>query len=109
MSDVDATALFPALQSLLARVGALLDAAADAGALCAGDAALRTGVLWITVHGATQLRKLDRFGVAPLLSDAVSQEAVETLLVGWGARPRTVRAALRRVGDLKFGPREPSS
>lgn len=68
-----------------------LEAAARAGVLAPGDAAIRAVTLWAALHGAMQLDKLGRF-VPLLATDAVAREAAGALWVGWGASPERVRA-----------------
>lgn len=97
--DEDAGELVPALTALLAQVGSLLEAAAEVGALSAGDTLRRAVVLWTATQGALQLRKLERFGVGIQASD-VLDEAVSTLLTGWGAPPDDLEAMRRRAQQL---------
>lgn len=91
VKDEHASLLLPSLLGLLQLVGGLFQDAAATGALGAGDPARRTVVLWTAVQGALQLRKLERFGVGALSVAAVLDEAVTTLLVGWGAGAEDTR------------------
>ena len=100
VQDADAGQLLPSLVALFELVGALFTSAAQTGALSAGDPARRTVVLWTSVHGALQLRKLERFGVGALQASAVLDEAVSALLVGWGASPDDTHAMQRRALQL---------
>ncbi len=98
--DEDAGELVPAMASLLQVVGALFSGAAEAGALEPGDAARRTLVLWTSVQGALQLKKLERFDLGGLDASAVLDEAVTALLVGWGADAGDADATRRRAEQL---------
>lgn len=98
--DEDAGELVPAMASLLQLVGALFTAAEGAGALAPGDPARRTLVLWTSVQGALQLRKLERFGVGGLESSALLDEAVGTLLLGWGASAEDTESMRKRAKKL---------
>lgn len=98
--DEDAGELVPAMASLLQLVGGLFAQAEAAGALSPGDPARRTLVLWTSVQGALQLRKLERFEVGALNARSVLDEAVATLLLGWGASAPDVEAARRRARKL---------
>jgi AcrR family transcriptional regulator len=85
------------VQPILARSTELLVAAMEAGALSAGNALLRTYVLWAAVHGADQFRKRDRLLPSSLHASVVSDAAVEGLLLGWGADPDVLEAAGRAL------------
>ena len=100
VQDAHAGELIPALAALLQQVGALFAAAASCGALGDGDAARRTLVLWTSVQGALQLRKLERFQVGGLDAGAVLDEAVATLLLGCGANAARSDAMKRRAHRL---------
>ncbi len=104
VQDAHAGELVPALATLLQQVGALFVGAASAGALADGDAARRTLVLWTSVQGALQLRKLERFQVGGLDAAAVLDEAVATLLLGWGADAAQSDAMKRRAHKLVGSP-----
>ena len=97
VSDDDASQVVPTLLQLLQLVGSLFAAASDAGALTAGDPLRRTLVLWTSMQGALQLRKLERFAPGGPEASALLDEVVSTLLVGWGATPREVTAARQRA------------
>ncbi len=87
-SEVVAAAL-----PLFAFIGGLLEAAVQAEALDPGVAAERAVILWASLHGVVQLRKLAR--VQPLLldTDRLAPKLLHDLLRGWGADPRTLAAA----------------
>lgn len=101
-----------AVSGLLGWCSGRVEAATEAGALgpgvpgaYAGSSLGRAVLLWSTVHGALQLRKLARFGLpGPGSSDdprglagPLVDEAAQTLLRGFGADPARVREAARRV------------
>lgn len=83
-----------AVQGLLSRVEAALEEAAEAGALRGGDARARSVSLWTSAHGASQLRKFDRFGVAHLEVAKVRRAMLSDLLRAWGHDGTTVAQAL---------------
>lgn len=80
-----ARAVEEALQPVLGRLERAFEQAVASGQLREGSPALRTRVLWATVHGTAHFRKRDRLG-GPT-SKAVSLEAIEALLRGWAAQP----------------------
>ncbi len=98
--DDDAGLLLPSMVGLLQLVGSLFVAATLADALAPGDPARRTVVIWTSVQGALQLRKLERFAVGAPGASAVLEEAVSTLLIGWGADPDSVKTMQRRAQGL---------
>lgn len=87
-----------ALRPLLGRFEALLHEAALAGALAPGAADERTRLLWAGVHGLSHFRKRDRAEPARLRVDRLAPALLRTLLVGFGADPAVVDAALRAAG-----------
>lgn len=92
-----AAPMLPALLELFAIVPALFRAAAEVGALAEGSADRRAHALWSALSGVAQLRKLDRFGVEALRTDALATELVRTLLVGWGADEAALDDAMKRA------------
>ena len=100
VQDEHADQLVPSMLELFQLVGSLFTAATDASALSLGDPSRRTLVLWTAVHGALQLRKLERFAVGTLQASGVLEEAVSTLLVGWGANAADTRAMQSRALQL---------
>lgn len=100
VQDEDAGLLLPSLLELFQLVGGLFAHAAETGALNLGDPGRRTVVLWTSVHGALQLRKLERFSVGALQASGVLDEAVTTLLLGWGANAADNRAMQSRAQHL---------
>ena len=83
-----------AVQGLLQRVESALADATEAGALRAGDPSTRAVSLWTAAHGASQLRKFDRFGVPNLEVAKVRRAMLSDLLCAWGHDGATVAQAL---------------
>ncbi|MFW6051125.1 MAG: TetR/AcrR family transcriptional regulator [Myxococcota bacterium] len=81
------------LGRLMADMSRRLEDTATATALAAGDPRHRALVLWASVHGVLQLRKLERFHMAGMHAAALAEEATRTLLLGWGADPERLRRA----------------
>jgi hypothetical protein len=107
MVSLEAAApMLPVLMEMFGTVPALFEAAAEAGALEPGPADRRAYVLWSSLQGVMQLRKLARFGLAAMQPDAMCRELYETLLSGWGAEPPHVSEALERARELVPGERE---
>jgi hypothetical protein len=100
VADEDVSRVLPVALRLLDRVRAALAAAADGGALEAGDALQRTVVLAASLNGVLQLGHIAR--VDPELFDPGRQaEAlVRDLLRGWGADPDALQAARQQVAAL---------
>lgn len=92
VGDDAVQAVLPVALGGLRGLRGLLEAARAPGGLGAGDDVGRLLALWAAVHGATQLDKLGRF--APEASGVrIGRQAVDALLVGWGASPAAVAAA----------------
>lgn len=100
VADEDVSRVLPVALRLIDRVRAALAAAADGGALDAGDALQRTVVLAASLNGVLLLGHIAR--VDPELFDPSRQaEAlVHDLLRGWGADPEALQAARERVDAL---------
>ena len=97
VDDDAGAALLEPLAKLIDDVAARFDAARASGALGPADGRQRAMTFWAALHGVLQTRKLARFGVPGLEgSTDAAEELVETLLIGWGARPKAVAAAWRR-------------
>lgn len=77
-----------------------LAAARAAGALSAGDDIERGLLLWASLSGVAQTRKLERWGVPGLSTDHLSEALVTTLLVGWGADRQGAEQAIARAKEL---------
>lgn len=86
------------------RVGgqaiAVLAAARAERALAEGDDLERGLVLWASLQGIAQTRKLEKWGVPGLASDRLAEALVRALLVGWGADPARAGEALARAAEL---------
>lgn len=85
------------LAPLLETVVGAFERAADGGALDAGDAHVRTHVLWATLHGVDHFQKRDARAPAKLRTQALFKESLRALLVGWGAEENAVSHALKRA------------
>lgn len=81
--------------ALLELMATALGDAAKAGQLetVADGELARTVTLFATLQGLLQLQKQSRFAPALLELQPLVLDAVRTLLIGWGARPRAVDAA----------------
>jgi AcrR family transcriptional regulator len=75
-------------------------AAQAAGALDEGDPIERGLVLWASLQGIAQTRKLERWGIPGLSSARLADAAIRALLVGWGAEPARAREALARAAEI---------
>lgn len=84
------------LAALELVAGALVQAEDDA-LLDEGDVLERTLCLFAALHGLLQLRKRAGAAPRPLDVDALATAATRTLLVGWGATPRAVDAAFKKL------------
>lgn len=78
--------------------------AVEAGQLDDGDVAERTLCLFATLQGLLQLHKQARYAPGVLELDRLVLSGTRTLLLGWGARPRAVDAALEKAAALKDHP-----
>lgn len=94
LSDGDAAQVQAVLDPILARCAATLDAAVAGGWLAPGDALVRTHVAWAALHGVGHFRKRDGRVPRALHSDALANELLTALLVGWGGGAAPVREAL---------------
>ncbi|MFW5877088.1 MAG: helix-turn-helix domain-containing protein [Myxococcota bacterium] len=94
----EGAAVVPALLRLFDVIVDRFTAAATAGALEPGDARRRSLVMWASLHGVLQLRKLERFEVAAVATGALVDDWVGVMLRGWGAAEEHVVEA-RRLAD----------
>lgn len=100
-TELAAERMLPPVLELVGTVSALLGDAAAAGALDAGKAEQRAVVLWGSLQGVLQLRKLERFGVPAFANAELTATTVHTLLSGWGADPARLTEARKRVTRLR--------
>ncbi len=98
--DADLPTTEGALGPVLGLVGALIDRAVALGALGPGDAAQRTHVAWAALHGLDHFRKRDRLQPPHLQMAALTAAMIRTLLIGWGAAPKEVDAAMGLWGSM---------
>jgi len=93
----------PVVQVLLAAlqpVGAALADAVTAEQLDPGDVAERTLCVLALLQGVLLMRKQARYAPAVLDVDRLAVRGIRGLLLGWGASPRTVDAAIARTAQL---------
>ena len=86
----------PVSRAMIAAMQPLAEAlttASAAGLLEEGDSQTRTLCIFGMLQGLLQMEKLSRHAPAVLDVDRLVESGVRSLLVGWGARPRTVDAA----------------
>ncbi|MDQ3031110.1 MAG: hypothetical protein M3Y87_01740, partial [Myxococcota bacterium] len=69
-------------------------------ALSAGDDVERGLVLWASLQGVAQTRKLERWAFPGLDADRLAERLALTLFVGWGAEPSRAREALARAHEI---------
>jgi AcrR family transcriptional regulator len=101
VADADATRVTAAaVIAALTPLATALDAAVAADQLTAGPTLDRTLCLFALVHGLAQLPKLGRAAPTRLDVDATLAVGIRALLIGWGAGPRAVDAALPRLTEL---------
>lgn len=94
-----------AAMPLFERVAGHLAAAAAAGALAPGDTMERAVLLWVSLHGTMQLRKLARLDPDRLDPDRLVPRLLHTLLTGWGARRELLDEANALLARLDEAPR----
>lgn len=88
----------PAVLEALAVVYDAMGEAKRSGALPrAGSEAETAALAWGAVHGALQLRKLERLGVEGLATERLVEAGLRALLMGLGADEDDLRAAERRA------------
>jgi AcrR family transcriptional regulator len=100
LATEEAAPVVPGLIRMQLLLASVLDEAADAGALEAGDARERGVVLWAAMQGVLQLRKLGRFGVAGVELDGLVPVTLRTLLRGWGADPARLDELTPRAFEI---------
>lgn len=99
LSPAELAEVNAALAPLILAVRHRLDACTAASALSPGDGPLRTRVLWAALHGVDHFRKRDRGEPLTLRTAAVGAALVRALLIGFGARPADLDAALAVEGS----------
>lgn len=90
----------PVVQLMLATMKLLADALAAAAAgelIDAGDANERAVCVFALLQGVLLLHKQARYAPQILDLDRLATRGTRSLLIGWGAAPRTVDAAVARV------------
>jgi AcrR family transcriptional regulator len=97
LDDAEALDVEAHVRPVLELTATLLAAAVEVGALAAGNAEVRTFVLWGALHGTDQFRKRDRLLPPALHSWALADAAIDALLLGWGASAIDLAAARRLV------------
>ena len=96
----DAEPVLFVMMAALQRLADALGAAAEAGQLEAGDLPERTLCVFAMLQGLLQLQKQARYAPGVLDVDRLTVRGTRSLLLGWGAKPRTVDAAIARVAAL---------
>ena len=89
--------LMTSAKALFSLAEGMFSQAQEAGALPKGSARERALIFWSTLHGATQIWKLDR--VEPGLKEPryYGVRAAKALLLGWGADAKMVDKAWRMI------------
>jgi AcrR family transcriptional regulator len=93
--------MLPPVLELVQTVSLLFAEAASAGALAPGKAEQRAVVLWGSLQGVMQLRKLERFAVPAFAHAELTATTVHTLLSGWGADPAQLKEARKRAARFE--------
>ena len=96
----DAEPVVFVMMAALQRLADALGAAAEAGQLEAGELPERTLCVFAMLQGLLQLQKQARYAPGVLDVDRLTVHGTRSLLLGWGAKPRTVDAAIARVAAL---------
>ncbi|MCC6873029.1 MAG: TetR/AcrR family transcriptional regulator [Sandaracinaceae bacterium] len=94
VDDAAAGPAMPAVLALFAPVVERFVRAEAAGALRCQDPMRAALILWASVHGVLQLRKLGRFGLPSLEPGPLGDELIAALLRGFGADPDHLAQAL---------------
>jgi AcrR family transcriptional regulator len=102
--DADAEPVIGMMIAALRPLAEALGAAEEAGLVDAGDVTERTICLFALLQGVLLLHKQARYAPRLLDVERLAVRGTRGLLLGWGAKPRTVDAAIARVGEL---PRRP--
>jgi AcrR family transcriptional regulator len=97
----------PVTEVVIATLELLAQALGDAvtaGQLDDGEVAERTVCLFAMLQGLLQLHKQVRFAPTVLELDRLVFTGTRSLLLGWGAKPRAVDAAMEKAATLKDHP-----
>lgn len=98
--DEDAAPVAAMMTATLSPLAEMLDAAARAEQLSAGDASERAVCLFAFLQGVLQLHKQTRYAPAVLDLDRLALRGTRSLLLGWGASARSVDAAAAHLATL---------
>lgn len=93
----------PVVVASMSAMQTLADALLDAeraGLLSPGDLAERTVCVFSLLQGVLQLAKQSRIAPDVLDIERLAMRGTRALLLGWGAKPKTVDAALERAANL---------
>lgn len=101
-SDTAATRTVAPTLDLLGRLAEALDAAVADGDLNEGLSLPRAVILWSSIHGLIERRKLSRLQPDLFAFEAMFTDLVGALLVGWGATRARVQGTVDIHQDLRF-------
>ena len=96
LDDTAAQELQAHIDPVTSRCASILEEAVTVGALDPGSPDLRVYVLWGALQGIALFRKQDHRRPDHLSASAIADEAIASLLLGWGAPP-DVLAEARRI------------
>lgn len=91
-----ALAAMTAMQTLAAA----LHDAASAGLITRGEVAERAVCVFSLLHGVLQFQKQARFAPEVIDTERLATRGTRALLLGWGAKPKAVDAAILRAAAL---------
>jgi len=92
LDDESAKEVHASLMPFLETVAKAFSHAVECKALNAGDGAVRTHILWVTVHGLDHLQKRDVRNPELLHVKNLERHMLQTLFKGWGASAENVDA-----------------
>ena len=98
--DAVARPVMALMMSPMQPLAEALTAAERAGLLAAGDPSERTLCVFAFLQGLLPLRKRTRSAPGVFDVDRLAVRGTRALLLGWGARPRAVDAAIEQVARL---------
>lgn len=96
-ADEDAVPVANAMSETLMPLAVALGAAAESGQIAPGDVLERTTCMFALVQGALLLHKQSRYAPTVLDVDRLVVRGTRSLLLGWGAKARSVDHAIDRV------------